>query len=274
MHLNSKTNFYSHNTYASRLIRAYQIADRLDCAVNEPPSGECKNLIFVKTFPVEIEELYRQYNIFVDVVDSDVIFPTLAKYPNIRVLAISRTAVDYIEARLENKVFYVPEHHCNFDNFIIPHRTAKIVGFVGYKECFDLPFDAVGFALDKLGLEFVCKFVDDSTTREDVVEFYKTIDIQLCFRSPRNIVGMPPELKNPLKIVNAASFGIPTVSYPEISYMREFSPYLTGRTIDDICSHIERVKKLDVDIRHQLVEKAKPYHIDKVVDIYRDMLGE
>ncbi|KKL03735.1 hypothetical protein LCGC14_2623170, partial [marine sediment metagenome] len=53
----------------------------------------------------------------------------------------------------------------------------------------------------------------DKFTREDVCEFYKTIDIQIAFRTPGKEVR-PPIFRNPLKVFNAGSFKIPTVAYP------------------------------------------------------------
>ena len=78
-------------------------------------------------------------------------------------------------------------------------------------------------------------------------------------------------LKNPMKVYNAASFGIPTVGYPEVGY-REWDGYYTAvQTVDEM---VDAVRALQVDgwNADRLIGRAEEYHIERIAPLYRGLL--
>lgn len=270
--MNRDIAFFTNPQLASSKTRGEQIAERLGASLNERfTKDDCpKNIVFVKCFPNEIDQIPRTTQIWYDPVDSDYALERIAERPNINVIAISESAERYLRARLKNKIFLIKEHHCNFNREVRPERPVEVVGFIGYKECFDLDFDTVASELAKCGLKFCVHTVGPETTRETVVDFYKHIDIQVTFRGPRLVTSMPPEMKNPLKVVNAASFGIPTVGYPELSY-NEFPVFLSARNLQELISACYSVRCLPYP---KFPQHAEAYHIDNIIERYKEVFND
>jgi len=95
-----------------------------------------------------------------------------------------------------------------------------------------------------------------------VFETYKKIDKQIIWR--KNNVP----LKNSLKIVNAMSFGIPTIAYPEIGYSDVDGYYFKARTVEDLKKLIRKDLVYD---KERLVKKAEEYHIDNISKLYEEL---
>ncbi len=106
--------------------------------------------------------------------------------------------------------------------------------------------------------------------RETAVEFYRTIDIQFSFRPthPRYIINH----MNPLKLSNAGSFGIPTVSYPEPAYVAEWKDECIWS--ESITQLVKQAKMLSVtpslykELSEKAIKKAESYHIDNIAKLY------
>ena len=75
---------------------------------------------------------------------------------------------------------------------------------------------------------------------------------------------MDRPLKNPLKIVNAMSLGIPTIAYPEMAYKEIEGYYTRCNKIEDLITKPKYDKKA-------LIEKAEEYHIDNISKLYRGL---
>jgi len=267
--------FVTNQKWPSTRIRGYQIAKRLGAKCDPDKLIVDEMTIFVKTFD---EQLIAQLkNVYLDINDSDVALPLVSVLPHTKVIAISKLAKDYISSRVRNKVVIIPEQHCNFENIRRDlARPKKVVGYVGSKFCFDLDTDELTKMLHEKGLEFQVLFCDDIyVTRKEVCDFYKTIDIQVCFRLPRLVANMPPELKNDLKIKNAASFGIPTVAYPELSYRKlaagVFIPAMSLQEVVEKCHQL----KVGADMYAYYVKMGYEYseqsHIDRIAHLYEEL---
>jgi hypothetical protein len=182
----------------------------------------------------------------------------------------------FLEQILKRDVVLIPEHHCNFGNELRPDRPVKTVGFCGYPQGLMVSEESLRQALKPYGLSLLCKY--DFSGAEDVAKFYRDIDIQVCFRPDCVHLALEtvmPMLKNPLKLANAGSFGIPTVSYPEISYMDEF-----GGAFKAVCHAQEIVpaivelaneKQYYADLSEAALETSKAYHIDNIVKLYEEL---
>lgn len=267
--------FFTNPNLVSSKTRGEQIAERLNAPVNVrmEPKDLPKHLVFVKTFPDDFDRIPKSVTVWYDPVDSDIGLDMIAKRPEVKVIAIGKTAYKYLKARLNNQICVVPEHHCNFDNELHTVGEGLTVGYVGYPESIDLDLQTVKEELGKLGVGFVQLMMTKDSTRQDVVKFYRDlVDVQLVFRLPRLLQGMPPEMKNPLKVANAASFGIPTVGFQELNYEEEFPIFQSCYDLEDVLNIVQRM------VNHawwckqdELLEKASHYHINNVVSRYKEL---
>lgn len=273
---------YANHGYPSMMTRGEQIATRAGFGFNTPyeeiPEGEV--VVFVKGFnsysPTSLIK-NKNCSVYLDIVDSDVFLPELANHPYIGIIAISDAANSYIRARLPftKNIITIDEQHCNFDNERRTRKEVTRVGYVGSKYRFNLSIDFVKAELAKEGFEFVCLFCEDlSLSRKDICEFYKKIDIQLCMFVPSFTNNMPPELKNPLKLANAGSFGIPTVGIPEFCWKTEYGSYIDAFTMEGVIDACRSLRDLPIiygATANRAMHLSEKYHIDDIVKKYKEL---
>jgi len=265
--------FFS-NPWASGEIRGKQVAERGGWLLDPEGMRRGDIAVFIKQYPNQalLDEM-RKLNIpiFVDTVDCYGIIPMLNEFPDITVIAMSRVAREYLESKIDNKIVRIDEHHCNWDNELVNRTELKRIGYVGYGCSFQLPIDVVKDTLKKFDIEFT--MLTEFKTRQDIVDYYKTIDLQLCFRLPGTIHNLVPQLRNPLKLANAGSFGIPTIAYPEPSYVDEwdgsFFPIGGLQGLIHWVDEIKRDWEVYAFMRYLAVNRAKQYYIDNVIANYR-----
>jgi len=264
------------NTWGSGEIRGRQIARYL----NVPFDGGIDRdsiVVVVKAQVLDAREtLAFVKSLWYDVVDGYGLIEDLMRYPEIKAIAIGPMSRDFIHRRVRNKLVVIPEHHCNFENETRDlERPVRVVGALCYPGNFDVDAREVEKALKSIGLEF--KMQSSFKTREDVVSFYKEIDIQLCMRFWRGIGQKePPELKNPLKLENAGSFKIPTVSYPEPCFVEEFGEdkFVHVESISNIvemCKILKSNKRYYEEYAMRAWKRAQDYHIDKIAPLYLEL---
>lgn len=263
------------NGWGSGDIRGKQIAAYLGA----PCDVKCEQGdIFVAVKSVVMDALEARKivkSIWIDVVDGYGLIDHLMEFPWMKAIAISDMAYRFIRNRVENEMVVIPEHHCNFNNETRPQdREVHVVGAACYPGNFDLDPTEVRNALAYIGLDFQIK--TEFKSQQDVIDFYKNMDIQLCFRKFRGIeMREPPELKNPLKLENAGSFMIPTVSYPEPNFMHEFGcGFLPARSLNGIveqCRDLKEDKTLYQEVSGSAHAKAQEFHIDKIAPLYREL---
>ena len=231
------------NKHGSGEIRGRQMAAHLGAKLNPRVGYRDDVCIYVKQQP---PENYPPHS-YLDIVDEHKRIGWLKQHPDIGVIASSVTGKRYLEEVLGREVVLIPQHHCNFERVQTPKKLLRI-GVVGGKA--SMPAELA----DTLGAtRYECK------TRQDVVEAYHQIDIQVIWR------GIDRPLKNPLKIVNAASFGIPTIALPEAGYEEMEGYYTRATTIDEIWKAILRIGYCN---KERLVEKADEYHIENIAMMY------
>ena len=265
--LTNKMNWPSEHT------RGYQIASALGCRVNAKITDLSETTINVKCYPhLDLECNSKMNNLYLDLIDSDNTIDVANAIPNAKIIAITDIMKDYLSCHIKNDIVVIPEHTCNFDNEVREDREVKVVGYVGSTQCFDLDVFEVKEALNSIGLDF--RFLTSETmdvTREDICEFYKSIDIQLAFRLP-NIAVRKPIYRNPLKIFNAGSFKIPTVAFPEISYEicagTYFLEALNLASVIDKCYMLKNDDSLYDFYSNRVYEWSKQFDIVKVANLY------
>jgi len=264
------------NAWASGEIRGRQIAKRLDVPYDVDVTPD-STVVAVKVKILDAEKTLDYVNsLWIDVIDGYGLIEELLIHPRLNAIAIGPMSSQFIGKRVRNKIVVIPEHNCNFEGYTRNFdKEVKVVGAMHHPGNFDLDVKAVTKALASIGLEF--RAVDTFKTRDDVVNFYKEIDIQLCFRFWRGIGQKePPELKNPLKLENAGSFKIPTVAFPEPCFIEEFgeSTFKHVFDVEDIveaCKILKSNKRYYQEYAERAWQRAQDFHIDKISPLYLEL---
>ena len=248
-------------------IRGQQISSYLNAKQNPTDVDEYHDdvCVYVKSYPPKD---WHPENSYVDVVDSYRLLKWVKDNPQFGVIAISKVAHDYMSKKLKrDDVRLIPEHHCNFNREINPSRPVKTVGYIGNSNGSLFP-DNIKELFAEEG--FDCKIVTNYRNREHVVNFYKSIDIQVIRQRKRNI--RQSRLKNPLKITNAGSFGVPTVAFPEPHSVAEFKGcFIEVHSISEMlasCVMLRDSKGCYDDMSGKALERAENYHISKIAELY------
>lgn len=264
------------------LIRGAQIAGYLGAKLNPRTSFYNDICIYVKIFP----HLPYPRNCYLDVVDAHEKVEWLKDKPDVNIIAVSRIAKEWIsEVTGRKDIVLIPEHHCNFDRKLRPDREVLTVGIIGQKSAYDLSYLELKQGacdlglnlkwelpyLDKDGNLLFKKFLHVYPTRERVVNFYSDVDIQVTYR--KNTPN--PKLRNPLKLENAGSFGIPTVAYPEEDYVDEWDGFFIPATDSDEILHSLWELKNNYDYYKEwskkVIGKAEEYHIEHIAELYKNL---
>lgn len=178
---------------------------------------------------------------YVDVLDDLWMVDWLKNRPKVKVIAMSLSHLDYLKSILKNKIVYIPHHHVNFDRVKRTRKKVTTCGYIGSPQKIEIK-----------GFKFI--YLDAYKTRKDIINFYKKIDIQVI----GNVKDVP--YYHPTKIINAMSFGIPTVAPKRIGYREVDGFYF---------QNIEELK--DGWDAEKLVKEAEKYHISAVAELYRKL---
>ena len=178
---------------------------------------------------------------YVDVLDDLWMMDWLMDKPKIKVIAMSLSHQDYLKSKLKNEIVYIPHHHVNFDRVKRTRKEITTCGYVGSPR-----------KITVKGFKFI--YMEAFKTRQDIINFYKKIDIQVI----GDVKDAP--YYHPTKIINAMSFGIPTVSPKKMGY-RE----VEGFYFQDL----EELRNgWDAD---KLIQEAEKYHISNIAKKYRQL---
>lgn len=272
----SRLVFYP-NQWASGEIRGRQMAAAVGGVVDAKEIYSDDVLIFIKGFPPD-KLIEHAKHVYVDVDDGWGLIDVLKGRLDVTPIAASRVGQKYLREQLgRDDVLLIPGHHCNFERSVRVTGEVKVAGFSGYAENLHLDVGTLRNELGAIGIDFVTQ--TKFSNREDVCNFYKGIDIQICFRK-KSETNPAPELRDPLKLINASSFGIPTVSYPEPSYADEFNGCFVP--VQSLSEVVEACKWLSIvgaipdysDISMRAICKAEHYHIDHIAPLFRRLLDE
>jgi len=244
----SNVSFFYNERSGSGKIRGEQMGKYLGAKLNPTEGYENDLCIYVKIQPPED---YPK-NSYFDIVDGVERMPWIREHPDMRVIACSECAYDYLKNEIPNEITLIPQHHCNFERMVSKTNGNKF-GVVGGK-------GAIQEKVEYLFDDFIWK--TDYKNREDVFDTYQRIDKQVIWR--KNNVP----LKNSLKIVNAMSFGIPTIAYPEIGYSDVDGYYFKANTVEELKKLIREPLVYDKD---KLINKAEEYHIENISKKYEEL---
>jgi hypothetical protein len=264
--------FFYHIRGGGSTIRALQVSDYLGGRINPVSDYENDTCIYVLGCMGERgKEVEKAYYDLIDCGTERI--SRIRRHTRGSIIATSRTQYETLKPLFKRrKMFLIPHHHCNFESFRRPERDVKTVGCIGGDSAVQWPHEDIKKRLGEIGLEW--RFSGyNPRDRQMVVKFYKTLDIHLTYRTShkRNLLYH----MNPLKLNNAGSFGIPSVSFPEPAYKAEWQDScLWGESMDAIIKNVKRLatdKGLYREMSDLAFEKASEYHIDKIAPLYKEL---
>lgn len=260
-----------HMMRVSSMIRGQQIACFLgrEAKLN-PDSGFEKDIcIYVKPHVPPGYDFKFYGKPYLDIVDGYALVPLLKKHPEVPVIVCAEYHLEVLYAVIPNKTIFIPQQHCNFERRVSQiSDTIRNVGVIGSPKAFDFIPKEIEYGLESRGLNLIkfCQFY----SRQDVVEFYGRIDLQLVWRPYRN--KLP--LSNPLKLVNAASFGIPTIALDEKGFGEMENCYIPVQTLDEFFEKLDLLRaNMDIykSFSERCIARSEKYHIDNVSKLYLNL---
>lgn len=257
-----------HLMRVSSIIRADQIATQIGAKLNPESGYENDVCIYVKPHvPRGYENKVKfEGKPYLDIIDGWGLGPVLNNYPEVTAIACSRTDYDTLLRMVDNKVVFIPQHHCNFERIKRARNQITTVGVIGTKPAFVfLPADLKD-RLAQRGMNLI-EF-SEFYTRQDIVDFYQMIDVQIVWRPYRK------KLANPLKIVNGASFGIPTIALDEPYFSELKGYYFPVSNLEDFLARLDDLRaspELYGDYSDRCFRRAEDYHIENVGKMYKNL---
>ncbi len=258
---------YGHLQRVSSIIRADQIADYLGAKFNPTEGYQDDVTVYVKPYVKKGNDfVFEGKRAYLDIVDGHNLGQLALKYPEVGVIVCSQADYETMSNALPNKIVLIPQHHANFERQKKKRTAIKVVGIIGEKNAFDYIPRKIREELKKRDIELLeySKFF----SRQDIIDFYMNIDVQLVWRPYRKI------LSNPLKIVNASSFGVPTIALDEPAFKEMEGTYIGVTTPEEWLSRFDYL--CDNDDVYDAVsqycrEKAENYHISSVAKLYQQL---
>lgn len=250
----------------SSLIRGVQIAEHLGAKLNPTSGYEDDICIYVK--PPGKPHLY-DYDLagkpYIDIIDGEGIELFLQRKPEVPVIVVSKHDHAYLSELLTNQVILIPQHHCNFERVKRSRPAIKTVGAIGFPPGLAHLPDGLEKELNKRGLEFLT--LTSFRGREDVADFLTKIDIYILWRP-----WTTQKLRNALSMINAMSFGIPTIAYEEETFKEFKGYYFPARSLDSFLDQLDMLlssPNLYESFSKNLITKAEEFHIDKIGEMYK-----
>jgi hypothetical protein len=241
-------------------IRGKQIADYLGEKYNPKEGFENDLCVYIK--PMKLDRIRDT-----DIVDfSDGMYTGLLEMlktrPKIRVLAHSTYIYKFLKDALENEIIYLPQQHLNWERQTRTITELRKGGCIGSHSRESIKMgDDIRKAIAPLEFEMCVNW----QCREDAVDFYKRIDFLVIYGSPRDDDRLL--VAQPTKMINAASFGIPSFATWQAGF-EEFEGYYTQfTTLDDL---VEKLNNHKID-QQRLINKAEEYHISKIAERYKQL---
>lgn len=252
-------------------VRGYQIAEKLGARVNPKSDYENDICIFVKCYPFENFPEKTYY----DMGDQYPFAPWILAHPSAKVIAMSRVMREHIFEKVNrNDIILIPVHHCNYLCEVRERKEVSVVGVIGGFRSFEPRKKRwLISTLKSIGIDYI--EVNHPGSRELVVDFHKKIDIQIAFRPIRSTAPLTGKLGTSVKLINAGSFKIPTVSYPEPAFVDEFDGcFLSVNTLEELITGIKKLKEDPVfykELSEKAWERSQKYHIDEIMPLYQKL---
>ncbi len=256
-----------HVQRVSSMIRGDQIADNIGARLNPESGYENDVTIYVKPYVRKGNDFkFEGKKAYLDIIDGHNLGNLAMAHPEVSVIVCSQSDHEIMRGVITNEIVVIPQHHCNFENVQRERNGVTRIGMIGTRGAWDFLPENLEEELSKRGIELL-KF-SDFFSREDIIEFYKKIDLQIVWRPYKKL------LSNPLKIVNAASFGIPTVALDEPVFKEVEGCYMPVQDLRGLLSAVETLRDYSStynDYAKRCMEKADLYHIDEIGKLYKQL---
>lgn len=255
----------------SSTVRGEQIAQAIGAKFN-PQSGYQNDVcIYVKPVLDEKGDFKFEGKPYLDICDNIRFVELVKKHPELSVIAASQWNYQLLKRLLPNhKIVLIPQQHCNFERKKRTRKEIAVVGAIGSQGVLDyLPADLKSRLADR-GMKLI-EF-SEFFVRQDVVDFYMQIDVQIIWRPFYNY--RKDILTNSLKLQNCASFGIPTICYDEPVFKEMSGCYIPVKTLDEFFNALENLRNnpdLYKQCADRCLEKAEEFHIEKIGELYNNL---
>lgn len=256
-----------HLQRVSSMIRGVQAAEQIGAKLNPESGYENDVCIYVKPHvPKGYDFTFEGRKPYLDMVDGHNLGRVLIKHPEVPAIVCSQTDYEIMRQAVSNEIIVIPQHHCNFERIKKTIEEVNTVGVIGTEGAFPFLPKELRKELEKRGM----RLVEFSTfrRRQDVMDFYLKIDIQIVWRPYKKI------LSNPLKIVNAASFGIPTIALDEKAFWEMKGCYLPVANFQEFLSALDALKKskeLYKALSDSCLARTEAYHIENIGKLYKNL---
>jgi len=274
--------FFRRGSFSSE-IRGRQIGTALGAKLNPAEGFDDDVCILVKVLPKTLSRsrsvTINPDHLYLDILDYSGGVQWLTGRTWVKVIAASRSSEQFLRTKFpRNTIVCIPQHHCNVQRLLRPNRPIKTVAYIGLALTPPAWAETVSQAVAKMGLEM--RYFTDFKTRQDVVDAYLQTDIQFTWYDDT----MPDHwrrMKNALKVVNAASFGIPTVASLEPAYEAECHGWY--RPVSTLADAMDLIWDLRLSMDspalalkssfwvNQLPFIAEAYHIENIAPLYRKL---
>ncbi len=246
--------FFTYNKWTGTSVRGTEIASYLGAKLNVREG----TVIHVK--PPDLNNVLDGE--WVDVLDGGNLIDLLKARPKVNAIAISEYAYEYMN--LPNKTVCLPQQHINWDREKrMKNPCYFVAGYIGApSQKARRHYDNIAKELKKIGIEFVAEF--DYKKRRDAINFYKRIDVLVVSKLHR----FEP-LKTPTKMINAASFGLPSIAIPMEGYKEWEGNYIEFQDLDELYKGIEGIKNNYELLSEKMIAEAEKYHISKIAEKYK-----
>jgi hypothetical protein len=227
--------------------------------------------IYIKIVPYD----FIHDNCYCDIVDNVKILRWLNKNLQVGVIVLSKVGFNYVRNNINSKnIKLIPQHHCNKERIVRSNHPIEVVGFIGSDASCQISFQKLKRNFSNVGLNFI--WLLPPFTLEQVIKFYRKIDIQIVYRI-WDIADKNINLKDGLKLFNAGSFGIPTVSTSEPGYNEEFKgAYLVVRSFRELiekCVFLKKNRNFYQELSGKILSISESHHIDKIIPLYKELLS-
>ena len=256
-----------HLMRVSSMIRADQIAEQIRCKLNPTEGYENDVCIYVKPMVRKGDDFpFIGRKIYLDIVDGHNLGELARNYPEVKVIVCSGVDKETMSGAIPNEIIVIPQHHCNYERLQRKNTEVLTVGMIGTKTAINfLPkgFDA---ELNKRGIKLL--FYSRFFSRQDIMDFYMKIDVQIIWRPYKKI------LSNPLKMVNASSFGIPTIALDEMAFKEFDGCYLPVKDMDGFMAHLDALDATPSLYNYyskKCLERSENYHIEKISQLFNNL---
>ncbi len=260
-----------HLQRVSSIVRGEQIAAYMGNArLNPETINEGDVNIFVKPHIKAGNDFDFPKNSWIDIQDGWDLVSTLKKYPEVGVIAYGDLAQETLSKHLKNKIALIPHHHVNFERTKRNRFRVKKVGITGSGEAIKFIPDEIKEGLKKRGVDL--EYYDNFYPRMSVARFHESIDIHMHWRP-----FLKRKLSCPFKIINAASFGVPTIALDEPSFEEVKGTYISVKTPQEWLNAFDFLRNgQNQSYQYALrankgLEIAEKYHISNIAKLYETL---